>query len=243
MILRRQFGRITVRGNLVKDGPGRLYGFGPSAPSVLRLFAPARVTRISATDVGGAAGADSPCPNCIVDVYVDDIDNAQEALTFVGSATADASGNWTLPFAGLAAGTGLRTMSTPQNAGVIGGLGAGTTTRTSILYVPLSTPVISGAITSTAGLTQTYQIAVSPQTIQTPVTYTIEATGYTTSVQLLQSTSMLIPVNWATPGTKTLKITATNDLSEVNATITVEVTGGSTGPNKTLWLPLTTQGR
>lgn len=130
-----QFGSITVRRNIVRDAALRVVGFNINVDT-LALFKPAKITSIDGTAVTGISGEGSPCPNCIVDLYTDDADGKQEALTYVGSAIADGNGNWsfTLP-APLTAGAGLRTMSTPQNSSIIGSYGAGTTTGISERYV------------------------------------------------------------------------------------------------------------
>jgi hypothetical protein len=129
------FGQITVRGNLVAEGPGKIYAFGPLIPQVLQQFKPAQITSIVGTSVAGGAGAGSPCPNCIIDFYRDNGDPTQEALVYLGSVNANAQGNFSVTLAQpLPAGTGLRLSSTPQSAGIIGTFGAGTTTVFSELY-------------------------------------------------------------------------------------------------------------
>jgi len=59
----------------------------------------------------------------------------KEALVFLGSATADADGDWsfTLP-APLAEGQGLRTISTIRNYGVIPYCESGTSSKLSELF-------------------------------------------------------------------------------------------------------------
>ncbi len=142
------FGQITVRGNLVADGPGKIYAFGPLIPQALQAFKPARITKIENLKVTGSAGVGSPCPNCIIDFYTDDEDAIQEALNYLGSANADAQGNFVVTLASpLPPGTGLRLSSTTQSAGVIGSFGAGTTTAISELYTPVSAvPLNSGKL-------------------------------------------------------------------------------------------------
>jgi hypothetical protein len=134
-------------------------------------------------------------------------------------------------------------MSTPQNAGVIGAYGSGTTSKTSILYVPLSAPVISGVVSSTVGLTQTFSFAARSVDVQTPVTFTVEATDFQPLVRQVGVTSASASFNWKTPGTKMIKVTAVNDLSTVVNTYTVEITGrpsgGGAGGLQLIYLPLT----
>ncbi len=124
------FGQITVRGNLVADGPGKIYAFGPLIPQALQLFKPARITKIENLNVTGSAGVGSPCPNCIIDFYSDDEDAIQEALNYLGSVTANAQGNFAVTLASpLPSGTGLRLSSTTQSAGIIGSTGCGHNNR------------------------------------------------------------------------------------------------------------------
>lgn len=131
------FGQITVRGNLVENGPGEIYTFGASIPTVLRTFQPARITAIDGLEVRGESGEGSPCPGCRIDLYLDDSDAVAEALSYLGSATANGAGNFTFTLAAeLPEGAGIRTSSTTQAAGVIGSYLAGTTTRFSSLYQP-----------------------------------------------------------------------------------------------------------
>lgn len=132
-----QFGQITVRRNLIEAGPGEIYTFGAGIPAVLRQFNPAEITSIDGLEVRGGNGAGSPCPGCVIDFYLDDNDTVAEALSYLGSATADSNGNFSFTLAAeLAPGTGIRTSSTTPSAGVIGSYGAGTTTEFSPLYEP-----------------------------------------------------------------------------------------------------------
>ncbi|MCB0126145.1 MAG: hypothetical protein KDE58_28000, partial [Caldilineaceae bacterium] len=80
-----QFDRITVMRNLVRDGilPSTkdYYEFGPGLPEALRLFRSARITQMDGVTVRGGNGVDvignaHPCPNCLIDLYLDD-DDAQ----------------------------------------------------------------------------------------------------------------------------------------------------------------------
>lgn len=104
-------------------------------PDALRNFNPAAVTSIEGTAVSGTSGAGSPCPNCTIELFLDDTDTVNEALQFLGATVADSNGNWstTLPFE-LGAGQGLRTTSTTAQYNTIAGMSAGTTTKLSELY-------------------------------------------------------------------------------------------------------------
>ena len=136
----------TLRGNVVKkltpwgqiDGnpsPEDAIQMTTSLPLAFRNFKPAQVTSIVGTAVSGTAGAGSPCPNCIVELFLEDIDGINEALQSLAVVTANSSGNWsaTLP-APLAADQGLRTTSTSAANNTIPGMSSGTTTGLSVLY-------------------------------------------------------------------------------------------------------------
>jgi hypothetical protein len=109
--------------------------FGMTVPEALRNFKPAQVTEIDGVTVSGASGAGSPCPNCTIELFLDDTDAITEALQFLGATVANGSGNWsaTLPFA-LSSGQGIRTTSTTAQFNTISGMSAGTTTKLSELY-------------------------------------------------------------------------------------------------------------
>ena len=108
---------------------------GPSLPSAFSGFKPAKVSDINDTTVSGVSGDGSPCPNCVVEVFLDDTDDVAEALQSLAVVTANASGNWTatIPFA-LSADQGLRTTSTTAQFNTIANMKAGTTTGLSELY-------------------------------------------------------------------------------------------------------------
>ncbi len=129
------FGQITVQRNLVEAGPGEIYAFGAGIPAILRQFNPAEITAIDGLEVRGGNGAGSPCPGCRIDFYLDNNDEIAETLSYLGNTTADSNGNFTFTLAAeLAPGTGIRTSSTTQSAGIIGNYLAGTTTEFSPLY-------------------------------------------------------------------------------------------------------------
>jgi hypothetical protein len=234
------FGQITVRRNLIERGPGRVYAFGPGIPAQLKLFQPARITSIAGQTVSGTSGFASPCPGCIIDLYSDNADATAETLSYLGEATADGAGNFSLTLsAPLAPGSGIRTSSTTASAGVIGSYLSGTTTQVSKLYLPLSDVTIDGPITGTAGVTQTFTIAVTPLGATVPLTYTVTTSDF--NPQSLTSENAAINANyrWTSSGTKTINVTVRNELSEVNAVHTIEITGSAEpeGPKKA-YLPL-----
>ena len=109
--------------------------FGPSVPDALRDFNPAKVTSIEGTTVSGTSGTNSLCPNCLIELYLDDTDNVVEALQLLGVTTAGSNGNWTATIsAELQSGQGIRTTSTTAQYNTIPNMSAGTTTKLSELY-------------------------------------------------------------------------------------------------------------
>jgi hypothetical protein len=104
-------------------------------PDAFEFFNPAKVTVVNGTAVSGTAGVSSACPNCIIELFLDDDDGITEALQYLGTSTANASGNWTFTLAApLAAKTGIRTTSTTAVFNTIPNMNAGTTVGLSALY-------------------------------------------------------------------------------------------------------------
>jgi len=146
------FNGNTLQGNTVtRSGPwpGILpeqsnaedaIAFGDKVPAELLSFAPAQIQRIDGVSVSGTAGEGSSCPNCAVELFLDDTDSVTETLESLALVTADGSGNWmaTLP-APLADSQGLRTMSTVPDSSTITGLGKGATSRLSRLQTATRT--------------------------------------------------------------------------------------------------------
>ncbi len=237
------FGQITVRGNIVEDGPGQIYVFGPQIPMSLRNFRPARITAINGTELTGTNGNDkdgliSACPNCVIDVYLDDLDNTGETLVHLGSTTADANGDFTFTMSQpLAEGQGIRTSSTTASSGVIGTLGAGTTSRFSGLYLLEVDVAITGPAAGDEDETYQFQIAVTPAEMAIPISYTIAATDYNTSVVVLDSAQAVDNLNWD-PRLKTIHITVDTDLA--TDTVTHQIQIGA--PTLEVFLPLVTCG-
>jgi hypothetical protein len=219
------FNSVTVRRNIVKDGPGNVYAFGPAVNQSLSTFAPAKITGINGTSVAGTSGDGSPCPGCIIDFYLDDVDNIGEALEYLGTTTADAEGNFTftLPQV-LASGTGIRTNSTSQSSGVIPNYGAGTTTRTSKLYMALSSIEITGPMSGTVGESYAYTFTVRPEDVPTPLDYIVSATDKTDSTLNDTTTTVTtITYQWNTPGVKTIAVTVKDELNTITETLEVTI--------------------
>ncbi|PDW04974.1 hypothetical protein [Candidatus Viridilinea mediisalina] len=144
-------GANLMRGNLTEDSIAPVFFF-PSVSVRYSYFNPAKVTAISGRTVSGTSGDranppaphqpfDCDCPNCEIELFLDDDDGNIETLTSLGTVTADAQGNWTaeniLPAGGLGANQGIRTQITTAANGTIQGFNAGTTSRVSReLYGP-----------------------------------------------------------------------------------------------------------
>lgn len=136
----------TLRGNVIKkitpwgeiegnSSPEDAIQVTKSLPTAFRNFFPAKVTLINGVKVSGTNGTGSPCPNCVIEIFLEDPDAIYESLKSLAVVTANASGNWiaTLP-AALTVGQGLRTTSTTAQFNTITGLSAGTTTGLSQYY-------------------------------------------------------------------------------------------------------------
>ncbi len=111
---------------------------GPGVPVEMRQFIPAKVTSIEGTAVSGTNGDPLPlgpgtnCPNCTIYLYLDDRDDRIEAFELLGTATADANGNWTTTISRpLAGNEGIRTQSESNAPDVMHIYDAQTTTRLS----------------------------------------------------------------------------------------------------------------
>ncbi len=137
----------TLRGNIIKkltpwgeiegnNSPEDAIQITKSLPDAFRNFKPAAVTMINGVSVSGTSGANSLCPNCIIEIFLDDTDAITETLQSLAVVTANTNGNWnaTLP-AALTAGQALRTTSTTAQNNTIAGMSTGTTTGLSKLYL------------------------------------------------------------------------------------------------------------
>lgn len=151
-----------LRGNVVRQRadwaavegsptPENAIQLNPSLPEALQQFAPAQVESINGVLISGSSGAGSPCPNCTIELFLDDTDATVEALQSLGVTSADEQGNWQVAIPrDLAAGEGLRTTSTSRGPNTIPGLSANTTTGLSSLFVdvdvrpPYYLPVMFG---------------------------------------------------------------------------------------------------
>lgn len=133
--LRRNVIQQTNSWPAVSTKPEDAIQLGPLLPDGFEFFKPAKVTAITGTQVTGTAGDGNACPNCVIELFVDDNDSITEALQSLAVVTATASGDWSavLPYS-LAKTQGLRTTSTSAQFGTIPNISKGTTTGLSALY-------------------------------------------------------------------------------------------------------------
>ncbi|MCB1581658.1 MAG: hypothetical protein KDI92_01260 [Xanthomonadales bacterium] len=131
-------GGNTVRGNIVINGPEKYFEMGPMIASAIRLFEPAEITDVSGTLITGGShqsnilGNPSPCPNCLIDFYLDDVDGHEEALAHLGSVVADGNGDFTYNLSSpIPDGMAIRTTSTAMSDNIIPNTWAGTTSTMS----------------------------------------------------------------------------------------------------------------
>ena len=131
-------GGNTIRRNIVKNGIEKYFEFGPMLMSVQKTFEPAVVSSINGVNISGHShtsnifGDPSPCPNCIIDFYLDDNDANMDALQHLGSTTADANGDFNFTLTNpLASGFGIRTTSTTTADNIIPSTWSGTTSEMS----------------------------------------------------------------------------------------------------------------
>ena len=238
------FGQITIRRNIVVFGPDRLYAFGAGIKDALRFFEPAAITSITSTTINGTSGADSPCPNCIIDLYLDDQDQAQEAYSYLGATTADSDGNWSFALdEALDPNRGVRTMSTSTTSGVIGTFGGGTTSKMSKLYYPMREVTIEGPTTAAVGETMKFTMTVLPFSATKPLEFSVDITDSDAPLTTSNTTGIVILTkSWSTAGVKTIDVTVTNDLGTVQASHTITITGPSTEPEPVPMTGVTIQG-
>ena len=131
-------GGNTIRRNLVVTGIEKYIEFGPMLTTPLKSFEPAVITNISGVNISGNShpsnifGDPSPCPNCLIDFYLDDADANQEALEYLGSTQADSNGDFDFVLASaLPDDFGIRTTSTSVADDVLPNAWAGQTSEMS----------------------------------------------------------------------------------------------------------------
>jgi hypothetical protein len=249
------FNQMTVRRNLVKDGQGLVIEFGPAVNSSnpIRKFNPGRVTDISGTSVQGTNGIYvdplgiapddvNECPGCTIDLYADDLDGLQETLELLATTVADGNGNWSATLSrALTSNEGLRTQSTTQAAETITGYGPNTSTAVSVLYVAPLDIQLQQPANVTANIEATFVITVTPGQVTLPLTFTVESDEHTPIVAALNTNvASLSAYSWPTPGTKTMTITAENEIGSVTKLFTINVADDSNSDpdDFAIYLPL-----
>ena len=222
----------TLRGNVIKKitpwgeiegnaSPEDAIQVTKSLPIAFRNFNSAKVAIINGVNVSGTSGTGSPCPNCVIELFLDDNDGINETLQSLGTTTADASGNWSLTLAApLAAGTGIRTTSTTAQYNTIPNMNAGTTAGLSVLYDGRYS--ISGKVT--VGSTGLAGVILSAGAGVTPVT--TDASGNYTLADLLPGAYTLTP---SKTGYSFLPVSMPVTLTDADQ-IDVDFTGSGTPP-------------
>ncbi len=237
------FDRITVRRNVVRDGilPSTkdLYEFGPGLPEALKLYASGRITSIDGVTVRGTNGRDilggtHPCPNCLIDLYLDDDDARNEALAWLGSTQADLNGNFVFTLTQpLSSTQGLHTISTSTEDDVIVDYSTGMSAEASKLFLPMQSVLISGPVQAPVNRDVTFTITVDSPNATAPFTYTYSATDANTAVHNSQSSGILLTYHWPLSGSKTISVTVTNELGTVSSSHTIQIGSDSATPTPT----------
>ncbi|MEM7033620.1 MAG: hypothetical protein AAF629_28995 [Chloroflexota bacterium] len=220
------FGQNTVRRNTVFRGPGDILAFANGIKESLRFFKPARITNISNAGVlTGQSEEGYDCPNCTIDFYLDDTDEIQDVLEYLGSVVADGDGKFTFDMGKpLPPGRGIRTMATTNDANVIGNFGAGTTSEASQLYTPITDITFTGPTTGFTGVPYQIDFEIDPVAVTLPITYNISITDEASPVvKVVESRFSNIVHMWSTAGTKTIEVTADNGLSTRTESYQIEI--------------------
>lgn len=238
-----QFDRITVMRNIVRDGilPSTkdYYEFGPGLPEALRLFRSARITEMSGVTIRGANGVDiigntHPCPNCLIDLYLDDDDAQNEALEWLGQTQADVNGNFVYTLTQpLSVTQGLHTISTSTEDNVIVDYSAGLSAEASKLFLPMQRVNITGPQQAPVDTFVTFTVTVDSPNATAPFTYTYSATDALTDSRTTQSSGILLTYRWPLSGTKTVSVTVTNELGSVSSSRAIQIGDTVTTPTPT----------
>lgn len=228
-----QFDRITVQRNIVRDGvlPSTrdYYEFGPGLPEALKRFQSARITMLEGLTVRGANGIDllgatHPCPHCLIDLYLDDDDAQNEALTWLGQSQADLNGTFVFTLTQpLSPTQGLHTISTSTADNVIADYRAGMSAAASKLFLPMRNVTISGPAQGLVDSDLTFTVTVDSAYATAPFTYTYAATDAQTATRTSQSSAVLLTYRWPLSGSKTISVTVANELGSVSAHHTLQI--------------------
>jgi len=143
-------GGNTIRGNIVKTGLEKYIEYGPMLMAVQKTFEPAVVSTVNGTSISGHShlsnilGAPSPCPNCMIDFYLDNADSVMDATQHLGSTLADANGDFSFTLSNpLPNGFGIRTTSTTTADNIIPSTWSGTTSEMSTEVYGIAEQVFS----------------------------------------------------------------------------------------------------
>jgi 5-hydroxyisourate hydrolase-like protein (transthyretin family) len=90
---------------------------------------------------------------------------------------------------------------------------------------PVSGVTISGPTTGYTHTSYTFNAAVSPIAATTPITYVWQATGQSSVTHTGGGTSDSINFTWATAGTKTITVTASNRLGSATSVYAINLSG------------------
>lgn len=238
-----QFDRITVMRNIVRDGilPSTqdYYAFGPGLPEALKRFQSARITTMAGVTVRGANGVDIIgathfCPNCRIDLYLDDDDAQNEALAWLGQTQADLNGNFVFTLTQpLSATQGLHTISTSTADNVIVDYRTGMSAAASKRFLPMRSVAISGPGQGLIGSDITFTVTVDSPYATAPFTYTYAATDAQTATRTTQNSGLLLTYRWPLSGSKTISVTVANELGSVSASHTIQIGTASATPTPT----------
>ena len=145
-------GGNTIRRNLVKTGLEKYIEYSGNLMSVQKNFEPAVISSVSGVNIAGHShlsnifGDPSPCPNCIIDFYLDNSDTIMDAFEHLGSTVADANGDFSFTLTNpLTNGFGIRTTSTTTANNVIPSTWSGTTSEMSSEIYGLSELVFTNS--------------------------------------------------------------------------------------------------
>lgn len=224
----------TIQKNVIKrktqwpgEQPGNSFAedaiaYGPFVPSYLSNFEPASVVSISGSTVRGTSGAGSPCPNCTIELFLDDLNQVKECKKFLKRVKANASGGWAATLAApLLPSQGLRTMSTVPDSFTIYGLKAGTTSNISTLYqIPKVKVAATDASASEPGAnTGTFTFTRDTDYAPLTVYYTVSGTATSGADYVALSGKVFFPEGVKT---KTVQVKPKDDtLNEANETVKV----------------------
>jgi ELWxxDGT repeat protein len=137
----------------------------------------------------------------------------QSGVTNSGGLSDTVSFNWATP--------GTKTVSVTAS-NLFTSLTEEITISVNLPAVPLSELILSGAEQGKVGIEYTFLAEVSPQGATTPITYEWQATGQTGETNSV-GVSDSVSYTWDTTGTKTIKVTASNEVNTVQAQFDITI--------------------